>query len=57
MLNPLLSSADVAAIVGRSPITIYRWMREGLLPPPIMVKGRVLGWRESVIDDWLEKQH
>lgn len=55
MLNPLLSNSDVAQLLGRSSITIYRWRRDGILPPPVMVNGRSIGWRQSDISDWIDQ--
>jgi predicted DNA-binding transcriptional regulator AlpA len=49
----LLSVNDVGDLVGRSSRTIERWVKDGILPRPLMVNGRS-NWRRSSIDEWLQ---
>jgi excisionase family DNA binding protein len=42
----------LAARLGVSVPTIDRWAKRGRLPPP-MRNGRMVGWRESVVEQWL----
>jgi len=50
----LLSANKVAEIIGRSPVTLYRWWKiKGLFPPPITHNGRAVAWDEAVVRKWL----
>ena len=53
--DKILSVSDVCRLVNRSKRTIWRWYtKEKLMPRPMMVQGTAIGWRESVIYDWLK---
>ena len=39
---------------GRAPATIWKDVAEGILPPPVQIGPRAVGWRESEIDAWLD---
>jgi len=41
--------------LGFSKWTAIRLMKSGKFPKPIMVSLRRIGWRESVINEWLDK--
>jgi hypothetical protein len=41
-VTSLESAATVARRLGRSVRTIERWVKDGILPPPIQVNGRNL---------------
>lgn len=36
-------------------MTIWRWVRDGVLPAPIKIRGRNY-WRRSELDAWIEEQ-
>lgn len=36
--------------------TLYRWVKAGIFPQPIIRGGRTLGWPEQAYDDWLKEQ-
>jgi|WetSurMetagenome_2_1015567.scaffolds.fasta_scaffold1397391_1 hypothetical protein len=55
MSKPLLTQADLAAILQVDERTIRTWRHEGLLPEPFIV-GRVLRWRTCDIQKWLATQ-
>lgn len=38
--DPLLSDPALCASLGVSKITIFRWRRRGILPPPIIISSR-----------------
>jgi prophage regulatory protein len=40
--------------VGRS--TVYAWVKQGVLPPPIKLGRRASGWRESTLDAFLAQR-
>lgn len=44
----LITSAQLAALAGgKSQMTLWRWLREGVLPPPIIIRRRRY-WPRSV---------
>ncbi|EMH2332066.1 AlpA family phage regulatory protein [Citrobacter freundii] len=36
--------------------TLYRWVKAGIFPQPIIRAGRTLGWPEQAYEDWLKIQ-
>lgn len=38
---------------GRGKSTVYRWISEGILPPPRRIGPGSVGWLESEINQWL----
>ncbi len=54
-MPPLVTLTELAKLLNKSKITIWRWWaKEGILPPPIQRKGRTLGWKQEVIEKWLD---
>jgi predicted DNA-binding transcriptional regulator AlpA len=53
-IEGLLSYYDVAKLVNRSQRTLHRWYTHHKMPPPVRVGQRVVGWRASVIAEWLD---
>jgi len=49
-----MSLTDLATLVNKSKVTIWRWRKDEILPQPILVNGKCLGWRTSVIEQWLD---
>ena len=56
MANAILRLPDVKARTGLSRSTIYLRISEGSFPKPVSLGGRAVGWIESEVNDWLEKQ-
>ena len=56
MGNAVLRLPKVKARTGLSRSTIYLRMSEGQFPRPISLGGRAVGWVESDIDEWLDRQ-
>lgn len=48
-----LRVAEVSDLTALPRKTIYNWSKEGKLPPPISLHGRVVVWRESDIRTWM----
>ena len=40
--------------LGRS--TIYRWVADGLFPPPVRLGPRAIAWRWSDLDRWTQSR-
>ena len=47
---------DLAALLGVSRVTIWRWERAGALPPKKTLGPRTVGWLASDIETWIEEQ-
>ncbi|MCE8520825.1 AlpA family transcriptional regulator [Ruegeria pomeroyi] len=54
MASKILRRPEVEARLGLSRSTIYDWMKEGKFPAPIALGKRMVGWRESDIEAWLD---
>lgn len=51
----VVSMAEVAQILNRSPKTIWRWYaKDKSLPQPLMVNGRAIGYRASVLNQIID---
>ncbi len=47
---------ELSGALGISPSTIYRWRKAGLLPEPLSLGPRVIGWKLKDINNWLENK-
>lgn len=54
--NRLISITELSKLLDKSRVSIWRYERDGVLPRSQKINGRTLGWRESVILEWLETQ-
>tara|TARA_B100001094_G_scaffold312781_1_gene349824 strand:- start:3938 stop:4189 length:252 start_codon:yes stop_codon:yes gene_type:complete len=53
-LEAIVSLQEVAKRMNKTTRTIRRWyLEEGIMPKPIFMNNAVLGWRESVLSQWL----
>jgi prophage regulatory protein len=51
----IMTLAELAIMVRKSKVTVWRWWSiDKILPPPIQLNGRCLGWKQSVIEEWLD---
>ncbi len=50
----LLTTDDLAALLQIDERTLRRLVREGAVPPPIRIAGRILRWRRADLDRWLD---
>ncbi|MGK8235413.1 helix-turn-helix transcriptional regulator [Roseovarius sp. MS2] len=53
MTDKILRQRDVQIITGLSRSTIYRHVIAGTFPTPIKLTDRLIGWRASIIFEWL----
>ena len=44
---------ELSGALGISSSTIYRWRKAGLLPEPLSLGPRVIGWKIKDIENWL----
>ncbi len=51
----MVSQRDIARLCGVNDITIHRWKKTGVLPPPDAKIGeKRVAWLKSTIDMWIE---
>lgn len=48
--DPLVPPAAAARMLGTHRVTIHRWVKQGILPPPIRITSHKIGWRLSTIE-------
>ena len=53
MAISLLRRPEVEARTGLSRSTIYQWIKDGEFPSPVKLGARLVAWRESDIEEWL----
>jgi prophage regulatory protein len=53
MNDPILRFSDVVKATGLSRATIYRRIDAGDFPKPSKISERSVGWRASVIEEWI----
>jgi len=54
MSNRILRRPEVEARTGLSRSTLYDWMKAGAFPRPVALGARLVGWRETDVQAWLE---
>lgn len=55
--TPLFIRAnDLSEALGISLSTLWRWRKAGVVPEPIALGPRIVGWRTSDIQNWLNAQ-
>ncbi|HBN6094517.1 TPA: AlpA family phage regulatory protein [Vibrio parahaemolyticus] len=47
---------QLAKEIGVSVSTLWRWRRDGKMPPVVTLSSRVVGWQRKDIERWLEEQ-
>jgi predicted DNA-binding transcriptional regulator AlpA len=52
-LERLMSADELAILLSVAPASVRRMQARGELPPAIRLGKRLLRWRRSVIEDWL----
>ena len=56
MALAILRLPAVKAITGLSRSTIYFRIAQGNFPKPISLGGRAVGWLDSEVQEWLQRQ-
>ena len=54
--QPLLSVNRLADFLGVSVVTLWRMRKAAGFPKPIRISDRLLGWRVSEIQNWLDSR-
>lgn len=56
-VDRIVRQSEVAAIIGVSPVTLWRWRKKNEFPAPIKLGGgRMVGWRMSSIQQWIDER-
>jgi prophage regulatory protein len=50
----ILKPRDLAMELGMSTTSLWRWQKQKLLPKPIYIGGKTLGWKRATIIAWLD---
>lgn len=51
----LITTGDLMEITGKTRVTIYSWMKRGILPEPVRITATTRGWFPSQLMDWKEQ--
>lgn len=54
MAEHILRRPEVESRTGLSRSTIYAWVQAGEFPRPVALGARLVGWRETDVQGWLE---
>ena len=54
MPERILRMPEVIARSGLSRATIYRYVRGGRFPPSVSLGGRIVGWKASTVQAWID---
>lgn len=52
----IMRRPDVAQALGISIPTLDRWQAKGIFPRPIQLGPQAVGWRKTVVLDWLNSR-
>lgn len=52
----VITPSELAQMLGKNRVTIYRWESAGVLPPRIHFTNTSTGWLRSTIEDWLKEK-
>lgn len=52
----IIRPVELAEQLGVSKVTIWRWTKEGILPPPRKLGSRAVGYVHSEVEEWLERR-
>jgi len=50
----IVGPGEVASMLRVHPVTVSRWQRDGVLPPPEAELNRGPVWRRTTITEWAE---
>ncbi|MGE0109595.1 MAG: helix-turn-helix transcriptional regulator [Bdellovibrionales bacterium] len=56
MSEKILRKHAVLERIGVKNSTLYEWIKKGSFPKPFALGARAVGWRESVVNAWIEEK-
>jgi prophage regulatory protein len=54
--QPFVRQHQLAEALGVSTVTLWNWRKAGILPEPVQLGPRFVGWKREVINEWLENR-
>jgi len=51
----IIRSSELSELLSVSKTALWRWEKEGILPPKVKLAGRAVGWSEYDIEIWFQK--
>ena len=51
----IIRTSDVCKKLNISKVTLWRWRHKGIFPQPKQYGLRAVGWLESEVDEWIDK--
>lgn len=54
-MSKLFRINDVIVKTGMAKSTIWAWVQNNRFPKPLKISNRITVWKESDIDEWIEK--
>lgn len=54
--DPLVPPAEAARMLGIHRVTVWAWVKQSILPPPIRITARKVGFRQSTIEQLLHSR-
>ena len=55
MVFQILRTRQVMELLGVGRTTLWRWSRKGIIPKPVRLGPRAVGWRADELQDWLDR--
>lgn len=55
-LQLIIRPAQLANELGASKTTLWRWRQAGILPDPVLLDPRLVGWEKAVIEQWIQSR-
>ncbi|MHB0872748.1 MAG: helix-turn-helix transcriptional regulator [Acidithiobacillus ferrooxidans] len=52
MEDRFLRIGEAARVLGIHPKSLWRWVRQGVVPPPLALSPHVKGWWLSEVREW-----
>jgi prophage regulatory protein len=52
----VLRYKQVAHVVGRDRVTVWRWVREGAFPQPVKIGRTAVAFDAAEVDRWLDSR-
>ncbi|WP_325955083.1 helix-turn-helix transcriptional regulator [Pantoea anthophila] len=50
--QPIIRISKMMELLDCSRTTLYRWVKQGVFPQPIMREGRTIGWKLADYEAW-----
>lgn len=52
----IFRQSEVCELLGISRACLWTWRRAGVFPEPLRLGPRLLGWRVSDVQDWIDSR-